>query len=172
LLLRTLGKERGPTVPDPDPRSDATRGDDPAGAAVVKDWLGDHGVVGRDLAIHDGSGFSRLDLITPESAVGLLIAIAKSSSATTFRNSLPVAGRDGTLRGRLQSLAGRVSAKTGYLTYTHALSGYITVDGGEEFAFSVICNNAAGRGHPSQVLDEIVRRMAQPGQAGAPKAPK
>jgi D-alanyl-D-alanine carboxypeptidase len=58
------------------------------------------------------------------------------------------------------------------LTYTHALSGYITVDGGEEFAFSVICNDAAGRGHPGRVLDEIVRRIAQSGQVGAPKAHK
>ncbi len=172
LLLRTLGKERGATVPDPDPRRNATRGDDAAGAAVVKKWLSDHGVVVRDLAIHDGSGLSRLDLITPESAVRLLIAIAKSSSATAFRNSLPVAGRDGTLKGRLQTLAGRVSAKTGYLTYTHALSGYITVDGGEELAFSVICNDAAGRGHPGQVLDEIVRRTAQSGKGRRAKSPQ
>lgn len=172
LLLRTLGKERGATVPDADPRRNATRGDDVAGTSVVKKWLSDRGVVVRHLAIHDGSGLSRLDLITPESAVGLLMAIAKSSSATAFRNSLPVAGRDGTLKGRLQTLGGRVSAKTGYLTYTHALSGYITVDGGEELAFSVICNDAAGRGHPGQVLDEIVRRTAQSRNAGAPKTSK
>jgi D-alanyl-D-alanine carboxypeptidase/D-alanyl-D-alanine-endopeptidase (penicillin-binding protein 4) len=172
LILRTLGKERGSTVPDPDPRRNATRGDDAAGAAVVKKWLSDHGVAVRDLAIHDGSGLSRLDLITPESAVRLLIAIAKSSSGNAFRDSLPVAGRDGTLGGRLQTLAGRVSAKTGYLTYTHALSGYITMDGGEEFVFSVICNDAAGRGHPGRVLDEIVRRTAQFGQDSSPKAPK
>src|SRR5688500_3974074 len=126
LLLRTLGKERGATVPDPDPRRNATRGDDAAGAAVVKKWLSDHGVMVRNLAIHDGSGLSRLDLITPESAVRLLIAIAKSSSAASFRNSLPIAGRDGTLQGRLMPIAGKVSAKTGYLTYTHALSGYVT----------------------------------------------
>ena len=172
LLLRTLGRERGSFAPDPDPRRNATRGDDVAGTAVVKKWLSDHGVAVRDLAIHDGSGLSRLDLITPESAVRLLIAIANSPSATVFRNSLPVAGRDGTLKGRLQTLAGRVSAKTGYLTYTHALSGYITVDGGEELAFSVICNDAVGRGRPGQVLDEIIRRTVHSGRPGSPKAPK
>lgn len=172
LLLRTVGKERGATVPEPDPRRNATRGDDVAGTVLVKKWLSDHGVVVRDLAIHDGSGLSRLDLITPESAVRLLTAIAKSSGATAFRNSLPVAGRDGTLKGRLQTLAGKVSAKTGHLTYTYALSGYITVDGSEELAFSVICNNAAGRGHPGQVLDEIVRSIAQSEKPSTPKTPK
>jgi D-alanyl-D-alanine carboxypeptidase/D-alanyl-D-alanine-endopeptidase (penicillin-binding protein 4) len=161
LLLRTLGKERGATVPDPDPRRNATRGDDAAGAAVVKKWLSDHGVVVRNLAIHDGSGLSRLDLITPESAVRLLIAIAKSPSAASFRNSLPIAGRDGTLRGRLMPIAGKVSAKTGYLTYTHALSGYVTTADGEELAFSIICNDATGQSRAGRTIDAIVTLLAQ-----------
>ncbi|MGQ0760944.1 MAG: D-alanyl-D-alanine carboxypeptidase/D-alanyl-D-alanine endopeptidase [Acidobacteriota bacterium] len=161
LLLRTLGKERGATVPDPDPRRNATRGDDAAGAAVVKKWLGDHGVVVRHLAIHDGSGLSRLDLVTPESAVRLLMAIAKSPSAASFRNSLPIAGRDGTLRGRLMPIAGKVSAKTGYLTYTHALSGYATTAHGEEIAFSIICNDATGQSRAGRTIDAIVILLAQ-----------
>lgn len=163
LLFRTVGKERGATVPDPDPRRNATRGDDAAGAAVVKKWLSDHGVVVRDLAIHDGSGLSRLDLITPESAVRLLIAIAKSPSAASFRNSLPIAGRDGTLRGRLMPNAGKVSAKTGYLTYTHALSGYVTTANGEELAFSIICNDATGQSRAGRTIDAIVTLLAQQG---------
>ncbi|HEX6189841.1 MAG TPA: D-alanyl-D-alanine carboxypeptidase/D-alanyl-D-alanine-endopeptidase [Pyrinomonadaceae bacterium] len=163
LLLRTLGKERGATVPDPDPRRNATRGDDAAGAAVVRKWLSDQGVAVRDLAIHDGSGLSRLDLITPESAVRLLIAMAKSSSAASFRNSLPIAGRDGTLRGRLIPIAGKVSAKTGYLTYTHALSGYVTTAEGEEIAFSIICNDATGQSRAGRTIDAIVTLLAQQG---------
>ena len=163
LLLRTIGKERGATVPDPDPRRNAARGDDAAGAAVVKKWLSDHDVGVRHLAIHDGSGLSRLDLITPESAVRLLIAIAKSSSAASFRNSLPIAGRDGTLRGRLMPIAGKVSAKTGYLTYTHALSGYVTTGDGEELAFSIICNDATGQSRAGRTIDAIVTLVAQQG---------
>ncbi|HKO36678.1 MAG TPA: D-alanyl-D-alanine carboxypeptidase/D-alanyl-D-alanine-endopeptidase [Pyrinomonadaceae bacterium] len=163
LLFCTVGKERGATVPDPDPRRNATRGDDAAGAAVVKKWLSDHGVVVRDLAIHDGSGLSRLDLITPESAVRLLIAIAKSPSAASFRSSLPIAGRDGTLRGRLMPHAGKVSAKTGYLTYTHALSGYVTTANGEELAFSIICNDATGQSRAGRTIDAIVTLLAQQG---------
>ena len=161
LLLRTLGKERGATAPDPDARRNATRGDDVAGAAVVKKWLGDHGAAVRNLAIHDGSGLSRLDLVTPESAVRLLIAIAKSPSAAWFRSSLPIAGRDGTLRGRLTPIAGKVSAKTGYLTYTHALSGYVTTANGEELAFSIIGNDATGQSRAGRTIDGIVTLLAQ-----------
>jgi serine-type D-Ala-D-Ala carboxypeptidase/endopeptidase (penicillin-binding protein 4) len=163
LLFRTIGKERGATVPDSDPRRNATRGDDAAGAAVVKKWLSDHGAVVRNLAIHDGSGLSRLDLVTPESAVRLLMAIARSASAASFRNSLPIAGRDGTLRGRMMPIAGRVSAKTGYLTYTHALSGYVTTANGEELAFSIICNDATGQSRAGRAIDAIVALLAQQG---------
>jgi serine-type D-Ala-D-Ala carboxypeptidase/endopeptidase (penicillin-binding protein 4) len=169
LLLRTLGKERGATAPDPNPRRNATRGDDVAGTAVVKKWLIDHGVAVRDLAIHDGSGLSRLDLITPESAVQLLMAMAKSPSAASFRNSLPIAGRDGTLRGRLMPLAGKVSAKTGYLTYTHALSGYVITANGEELAFSIICNDATGQSRAGRTIDAIVTLLAQYGSQRSAK---
>jgi serine-type D-Ala-D-Ala carboxypeptidase/endopeptidase (penicillin-binding protein 4) len=169
LLLRTLGKERGATVPDSDPRRNATRGDDIAGTAVVKKWLSDHGVVVRDLAIHDGSGLSRLDLVTPESAVRLLIAIANSPASASFRSSLPIAGRDGTLQGRLMPIAGKVSAKTGYLTYTHALSGYVTNANGEDLAFSVICNDATGRSRAGRTIDAIVTLLVQHGSQKSPK---
>jgi serine-type D-Ala-D-Ala carboxypeptidase/endopeptidase (penicillin-binding protein 4) len=169
LLLRTLGKERGATAPDPNPRRNATRGDDVAGTAVVKKWLSDQGVAVRDLAIHDGSGLSRLDLITPESAVRLLMAMAKSPSAVSFRNSLPIAGRDGTLRGRLMPIAGKVSAKTGYLTYTHALSGYVTTASGEELAFSIICNDATGQSRAGRTIDAIVTLLAQYGSQRSTK---
>jgi D-alanyl-D-alanine carboxypeptidase/D-alanyl-D-alanine-endopeptidase (penicillin-binding protein 4) len=169
LLIRAVGKERGASVSDPEPRRNATRGDDVAGTAVVKRWLSDHGIVVRDLAIHDGSGLSRLDLVTPESAVRLLIAIANSASATSFRNSLPIAGRDGTLRGRLMPIAGKVSAKTGSLTYTHALSGYLTTANGEELAFSILCNNATGQSHADRTIDAIVTLLAQRGSGKSAK---
>lgn len=159
LILRTLGKERGATAPDPNPRKNRERGDDEAGAAVIRSWLAAHGVSAA-VAIHDGSGLSRLDLVTPESAARLLAAIAKSPSATTFRDSLPIAGRDGTLRGRLLPQAGRVSAKTGYLTYAQSLSGYATTATGEMFIFSIICNDAIGQSHSVRTIDEIVSRIA------------
>jgi D-alanyl-D-alanine carboxypeptidase/D-alanyl-D-alanine-endopeptidase (penicillin-binding protein 4) len=160
LVLRTLGKERGTTAPDPDPRKDRARGDDEAGVAVIKSWLNSHGITTRALAFHDGSGLSRLDLVTPESAVRLLIAIAKSDSGKVFQDSLPVAGRDGTLRGRMVSEAGRVFAKTGSLTYDNSLSGYVQTQTGEILVFSVLSNDAAGPVHPVRVIDEIVGLLA------------
>src|SRR3989440_9359260 len=133
LILRTLGKERGSTAPDPDLKKNQTRGDDEAGTAVVRAWLESKGIPTRGLALHDGSGLSRLDLITPQSTARLLAAMTQSNAATIYFDSLPVAGHDGTLAGRLKKIEGRISAKTGSLTYVHSLSGYATTRTGERF---------------------------------------
>src|SRR6266852_118490 len=117
LILRTIGKERGGSAPDPDPRKNRARGDDESGTAVVRLWLEQNGIATHGVAIRDGSGLSRLDLVTPESMARLLTAITKRNVAAAFRDSLPVAGRDGTLGSRLQKVAGRIFAKTGSLTY-------------------------------------------------------
>lgn len=160
LMLRTIGKEGGASAPDPDPRKNETRGDDVAGTAVIRMWLSDHGINTDGLALHDGSGLSRLDLITPESAARLLTVAAQAPWAKEFHDSLPNAGRDGTLRSRLTSLSERVFAKTGSLTYNHSLSGYATTPSAEVLAFSIICNDATGPVHPIRTIDAIAARIA------------
>jgi D-alanyl-D-alanine carboxypeptidase/D-alanyl-D-alanine-endopeptidase (penicillin-binding protein 4) len=160
LILRTLGKEKGANVPDPDPRKNAARGDDEAGDIVVKEWLTDHNIDSTSLALHDGSGLSRLDLITPESAARLLAAVARASWRQSFYDSLPVAGHDGTLQGRLTNIVGRIVAKTGSLTYDHSLSGYATTPSGDVLAFSIICNDATGQTRPVRTIDAIAIRIA------------
>jgi D-alanyl-D-alanine carboxypeptidase/D-alanyl-D-alanine-endopeptidase (penicillin-binding protein 4) len=164
LIVRTIGKARGASAPDPDPRKNRERGDDEAGTAVVRSWLESKGINTRGLAIRDGSGLSRLDLITPETTGRLLAAMTNSISATAFRDSLPIAGRDGTLNGRLKKLTGRIFAKTGTLTYTHSLSGYATTPTNETLIFSIMCNDATDR-NAVHIIDEIASVIAgfQPG---------
>src|SRR2546427_1898576 len=165
LILRTLGKERGALVPDPDPRKNRTRVDDEAGTAVVKAWLDHADIRTSGLAIRDGSGLSRLDLVTPESTVRLLTAIARTNSAPVFHDSLPIAGRDGTLVGRLRREAGRIFAKTGTLTYDHSLSGYVNTKNGEVLVFSIFCNDVTGPSDAVRVIDEIAGLLAEFGPA-------
>jgi len=161
LILRTIGKERGSLAPDPNPRKDRERGDDEAGVAVVRSWLESRGITTKGLAIRDGSGLSRLDLTTPETTGRLLAAIANTSSATIFHDSLPIAGRDGTLNSRLKPLTGRISAKTGTLTYTHSLSGYAKNPVNDTLIFSIMCNDATATDHEVlRTIDEIAAAIA------------
>lgn len=160
LILRSLGKERGATAPDPDAKRMRERGDDEAGLAVVRQWLNQAGIATSNLALHDGSGLSRLDLVTPEATARLLINIARRPVASVFRDSLPVAGRDGTLKYRLRAVAGRILAKTGTLTYITSLSGYAVTDDDEPLAFSIICNNETADARGTRPIDAIATLLA------------
>ena len=168
LILRTLGKERGTSAPAPDQKKMRTRGDDEAGTAVIRQWLADHGVKVEALALHDGSGLSRLNLVTPFATASLLVAMTKTPSAEVFRDSLPVAGRDGTLKFRLRSSAasGRVTAKTGTLTYINSLSGYVTTADDEPLAFSIICNDETEAESSTRIVDAIAAALASYRESG------
>lgn len=155
LILRTLGRERGEMAAIAPPVG-RERGDDEAGLAVIRVWLARAGIASNRIALHDGSGLSRLDLVTPESSARLLVSLSKTASGQVFKDSLPLAGRDGTLAGRLKTLTDRVSAKTGYLTYDNALSGYLTTSNDEILAFSIMCNDQTGRGNSNRLIDQIV----------------
>lgn len=160
LILRTLGRERRSLAPDPDPVKMRIRGDDEAGLSVVRLWLERAGIQTTGLSLHDGSGLSRLDIVTPETTARLLAAIAQTPSAKVFRDSLPVAGRDGTLSGRLAVTGGRIQAKTGTLSYNNSLSGYVLAADDEPYVFSIICNDETARGSSITVIDAIARLLA------------
>jgi D-alanyl-D-alanine carboxypeptidase/D-alanyl-D-alanine-endopeptidase (penicillin-binding protein 4) len=159
LLLRTLGRERGNLVSTPTPVG-RERGDDESGLEVIRLWLSRAGISTAGMALHDGSGLSRLNLVTPESISKVLVSISKTAAGPVFRASLPISGRDGTLGGRLEKLSDRVVAKTGSLTYTTSLSGYVTVTGGEILAFSILCNDQTSRASSTRVIDQIVSILA------------
>ena len=136
------------------------RGDDSAGASVIKKWLFEKDIGSNEIAIHDGSGLSRLDLVTPESVGRALIFAAKSNFAKQFNESLPVSGQSGTLRSRLRNVAGRVFAKTGTITYVNSLAGFAKSNN-ETFAFALIVNNETIKGESSMVIDSITTLMIQ-----------
>jgi D-alanyl-D-alanine carboxypeptidase/D-alanyl-D-alanine-endopeptidase (penicillin-binding protein 4) len=159
LILRTLGRERGEMAELPEAVG-RERGDDETGLAVIRVWLAQAGVATSQIALHDGSGLSRLDLVTPESSARLLLAISRTASAPVFKDSLPISGRDGTLGGRLKTITDRVSAKTGSLTYDNSLSGYLTTARGEHLAFSIMCNDQIGRSNSTGLIDQIVTLLA------------
>ena len=155
LLLRTLGRERAPMVSE-DRSGGRERGDDERGRELIRLWLSRQGIKTTKLAIHDGSGLSRLDLVTPQATAQLLAAIRKTNSGGIFTESLPIGGTDGTLGGRLNFGEGRIVAKTGTLTYDNALSGYLTTDNGQIFSFSVICNDFTGQGGSIRSIDQLM----------------
>lgn len=161
LILRTLGKKIGDAAPDENQHKQKLRGDDAAGANVIKKWLTEKNVATGEIKIHDGSGLSRLDLVTPESIGRALIYASQSKINNAFKKSLPVAGIDGTLRGRLGNARGKISGKTGSITYVNSLAGYARKSADETFAFVIFCNNQTQKNDSTGVIDAIASSLAE-----------
>jgi serine-type D-Ala-D-Ala carboxypeptidase/endopeptidase (penicillin-binding protein 4) len=98
--------------------------------------------LGARAHLADGSGLSRADRASPAAIVRLLIAMENRDDFTAFYNSLPIAGRDGTLVHRMRSgpARGRCHAKTGTLSNVSALSGYCKARSGDTYVFSFLMN--------------------------------
>ena len=161
LILRTLGKNFGESAPDENPKMNKLRGDDSAGASVMKKWLLENNLGNSEIAVHDGSGLSRLDYISPEVMGKTILFASQSKFADLFKKSLPIAATDGTLRGRLPNLPGRVMAKTGSMTYINSLAGFAQRANGETVAFTVFINNQTSRGDSSGAIDAVVSLISK-----------
>jgi D-alanyl-D-alanine carboxypeptidase/D-alanyl-D-alanine-endopeptidase (penicillin-binding protein 4) len=160
LILRTLGRKFGNEAPDTDFKGQKLRGDDTAGAALVTKWLKEKNVAVQEIKIHDGSGLSRLNFVTPEALGRALVYAAQSNFADIFKDSLPISATDGTLGGRLGNVRGKVLAKTGSITYVNSLAGYANTKGDDTLAFAVLINNDTRRGAGSSgVIDEIITAL-------------
>ena len=163
LILRTLGELpvvedlSKPTAPAR-PRTSEARG-----IEVVKAFLKEAGVDPASLSLTDGSGLSRNDMITAEATLEMLTYMSKHRFANAFREALPIAGVDGTLRNRMKGTVAEnnVRAKTGSLSSASSLSGYLTSASGERLVFSIMVNNYPESTNPPAVcIDPIAILLA------------
>lgn len=113
------------------------------GSRVMLETLERAGIIPDEINIRDGSGLSRLSMVTPQQVVNLLEYMYHQPAFAQFYNSLPIAGADGTLATRMVGTcaANNVRAKTGSLTHIGSLSGYVRNRDGEMLAFSMLTNN-------------------------------
>ena len=152
-MLKSLGRSVDPTTPD------AYQ----AGAIAVNQILTSLGVAPGSLSVVDGSGLSRRNLATPEAFVDTLQIMAQTPNATIYRNSLAVAGRSGTLRNRLKGTPaeGRFQGKTGTLSGTYTLSGYLNPPNHPPLALSILVNNSTAGGRTTRsLIDQIIIQAA------------
>lgn len=152
-MLKTLGRSLEPE----------TKNAYAAGAIAVDSVLTDLGISPDSISVVDGSGLSRQNKVTPEAFVDTLQVMARTENATTYRNSLAVAGRSGTLRNRMQgTLAeGRFQGKTGTLSSTYTLSGYLDPLNHPPLVLSILINNTDASGRDVRgSIDQIVTHAA------------
>lgn len=95
------------------------------------------------LYLHDGSGLSHFNAANPSFFTALLRHLFKSSNGNTFKESLPISGKSGTLKylGEGTPLSGKIYGKSGSMQQVCCYVGYLTTQSGEEVAFAVMLNN-------------------------------
>jgi D-alanyl-D-alanine carboxypeptidase/D-alanyl-D-alanine-endopeptidase (penicillin-binding protein 4) len=151
LLLRLLGKTFG------------SDGSFAQGSRVVRQFLLDSGVSDPDFFMYDGSGMSPDDRVAPRAYAQLLSYASRTPWGAAWKETLPIAGVDGTLANRFKNspLKGRLWAKTGTLNETNALSGYLTAASGKVLAFSILVNgHRPGSETEIQAIDRIAEAIA------------
>jgi D-alanyl-D-alanine carboxypeptidase/D-alanyl-D-alanine-endopeptidase (penicillin-binding protein 4) len=127
------------------PRSGETRDgadDNERASMAIGRFVARMGIAPGEVAMEEGSGLSRKDLLTPRATVQLLRRMATGGESSVWMAALPIGGVDGTLKGRFtqDSIRGRVIAKTGSMSHVNSLAGYITTLRGEPLAFALFVN--------------------------------
>lgn len=109
---------------------------------VIMSWLNTIAVTNSQAIPVDGSGLSRMNLVSPYSTAALLKHMYHSKNYNAFYNSLPIAGVDGTLKDRMKNSVAQnvVRAKTGYVRYMRSLSGYTRDRAGNDYLFVIMFN--------------------------------
>ena len=132
-LLLTLAAERGYQPASKE-----------AGAAVIRQWLIAKGINAAELVIDNGSGLSRADRLSAALLARILQAAWMSPTMPEFIASLPLAGVDGTMRKRAESLSVKSFAqiKTGSLTEVAGIAGYVTTRSGKRMIVVCIVNHS------------------------------
>jgi D-alanyl-D-alanine carboxypeptidase/D-alanyl-D-alanine-endopeptidase (penicillin-binding protein 4) len=153
-----------PVTPTP-ASPDAVKAKKPAKLGTTKAGTGAAMAYARSLGVKaqlvDGSGLSRSDRAAPREMVRLLRALRSRPGFSALYASLPIAGRDGTLAGRMRSgpAHGRCHAKTGTLSDVSALSGYCISRSGRTLVFSVL-NNSTNIYTARSVQDRVAQALA------------
>ncbi len=134
-------------------------------ASVVKQLIQKVGNGKNPYRVADGSGLSLYNYVTPELEMRLLrYAYRNSQIYQHLLPSLPIAGRDGTLKTRMKGTFAEenVKAKTGTVTGVSALAGYCTAANGHQLCFSII-NQGIMKSDPGRNFqDKVCNALCAP----------
>ena len=153
---------------------------DQAGVAdTFSNALAELGIESSKMIIKDASGLSKENRVTANLVGQLLVKIRTDERFVPLINGFPVSGISGTLRNRFTETApdavGLVKAKTGSLSNTTNLAGYVE-SGDREYAFAIISDrhiktySVASR--IRDLIDRILGKIAAPFFPSAQEEPE
>jgi len=147
---------------------------DQAGVAdTFSSALAELGIESSKMIVKDASGLSKENRVTANLVGQLLVKIKADERFVPLINSFPVSGISGTLRNRFTETApdavGLVKAKTGTLSNTTNLAGYVE-SGDREYAFVIISDRHKKTYSVANRIRDLVDRIL--GKIAAPFLPQ
>jgi D-alanyl-D-alanine carboxypeptidase/D-alanyl-D-alanine-endopeptidase (penicillin-binding protein 4) len=145
-----------------------------SGLSAVEGFLASFGLPRGSYVMKNGSGLNDANRFSARQTARLLAELWRRFPVSAeFLASLPLSGKDGTIRWRLEGpeTAGRVRAKTGTLDGVNSLSGYLETVDGERLAFAILVNDAPGRAAAvTPAIDAVAAALVRRGAPAAAAA--
>ena len=111
-----------------------------------------------DVKIVDGSGVSKNNIMTADFMTDFLVARSKLADFDEFKEFITSPG-EGTLKNRMLYFKDNLKAKTGTLSDTSAIAGYITSRKGNTYAFDIMINDAKTSSSDKKNIEEQILRQ-------------
>ncbi len=110
------------------------------GCKAVLNYWASKGIDTKYVKLLDGSGLSRFNAVPADFLNKILCRMSANSD---FINSLPIAGKSGTLKyfGRNSSFTSDFKAKTGSMSGVQTYAGYLKTRSDKIFAVTILINN-------------------------------
>ena len=124
------------------------------------------GMVTSAFNVVDGCGLSPYDMCSPRFLVDMLTLIYRDSELFPIMSkSLPISGVDGTLKTRLsdKTTLNKVRAKTGSVTGSCTLAGYVRTADGRDLAFCIMNEGAVKMAPSRKIQDRICTVLCELG---------
>jgi serine-type D-Ala-D-Ala carboxypeptidase/endopeptidase (penicillin-binding protein 4) len=139
-------------------------GSENKGTDLITEFWKSKGVDVSGFFMNDGCGLARANAITTKTEAQILQLMFKDKNYNAFFNSLPVAGRSGSLAGLCEGTCAEnnMHAKSGYITRARGYAGYVKNKKGEMLCFSLLANNyECSPSEMKQKLEKILVAIAE-----------
>ena len=130
--------------------------------AAVRSRLALSGIPTAPLVLENGSGLSRRERVSARMMGDMLAAAYRSPFKQAFIGSLPIAGRDGTLKSRFKNIGAPLRLKTGTLKNVRALAGYYLGGNGSDPLAVVVIINSERADKLLGEMDKLTERLIAP----------
>jgi len=150
-ILRTLGKSKYKVASIDN------------GLKAVKNYWKNKNVDIGSLIMHDGSGLSPSNAISPKTLTNMLIHYRYNRGYQAFYHSLPVAGNandKGHLKSFMKGSGNKMHVKSGYIGNNRCYTGYIETQTQGLVAFTIMVNHyTCGNGTMKKKIEQLLRSV-------------